>query len=111
MKTRMPTIHVIPMTTTRETEVFSQCLGVEQTWVTSSLQSTKKLASVGNFALVIGSHDILDSDRFGLVSLSLLVAIHDGDGHDEEADVDLRKEGREGGREGGGIGRLEKYAQ
>ena len=59
----------------------------------------KKLASVGNFALVIGSHDILDSDRFGLVCLFLLVAIHDGDGHDEEADVDLRKEGREvGGR-------------
>ena len=34
--------------------------------------------------------------------LSSLVAIHDGDGHDEEANVGLgRKSRREGGREGG----------
>ena len=36
---------------------------------------------------------------FGLVCLFLLVAIHDGDGHDEEINVDLREGGREGGRE------------
>ena len=51
---------------------------------------------------MIGSHDILDSGRFGFVCLSSLVAIHDGDGHDEEANVGLgRKSRREGGRKGG----------
>ena len=81
-------IHVIPMTTTREMEAFNLCLGVEH----------NLLALL--YILVIDSHDILDSGRFGFVCLFLLVAIHDGDGHDEEANVGLgRKSRREGGRE------------
>ena len=41
-------------------------------------------------------YNILDSFKFAFVCLSSLVAIHDGDGHDEETDVGL--EGREEGR-------------
>ena len=60
---------------------------------------------------MIGSHGILDIGGFGLVSLFLLVAIHDGDGHDEETNIDLREGGREGGTEGGREGGREGWRE